>query len=141
MVPKDFGNSSVFSNNFEQMHHDYKIVVISNVMHHVPKTQRQQLIEQIGNRIGRSGMVVIFEHNPVNPLTRWVVNHCPFDKDVDLLMPKEVIGYLVKAHLSIWRRDYLVFFPRILSFLRGLEPLLSGLPLGAQYALIGERHA
>jgi len=31
--------------------------------------------------------------------------------------------------------------PRILSWLRLLEPWLAWLPLGAQYALIGEKHA
>ena len=35
--------------------------------------------------------------------------------------------------------EYRVFFPRALGWLRRLEPVLTGLPLGAQYFVSGRR--
>ena len=69
------------------------------------------------------------------------MDRCPFDKDVVLLARSEISQYVEKAQLRLIRRDYIVFMPRILSWLRLLEPWLAWLPLGAQYALIGEKHA
>jgi hypothetical protein len=43
--------------------------------------------------------------------------------------------------LQIVRRDYIVFFPRLLSWLRPLEPRLSRCLAGAQYALAAGRTA
>ena len=77
---------------------------------------------------------MFFEHNPFNPLTRWVVAHCEFDDDAVLLWPRESAGYLAAAGLSDPRRDYMLFFPKALSALRGLEASLRWCPLGAQYA-------
>lgn len=43
--------------------------------------------------------------------------------------------------LQIVRRDYIVFFPRPLAWLRPLEPRLSWCPAGAQSALAARRAA
>ena len=77
----------------------------------------------------------------MNPLTQWVVKHCPFDDDAVLLRPREAARYFAGAGLSIARRDYIVFMPHLLSLLRPFEPWLAWLPLGAQYAVLGEKHA
>jgi hypothetical protein len=45
------------------------------------------------------------------------------------------------ANLDVQRRDYIVFMPHALARLRPLEPWLAWLPLGAQYAVLGEKHA
>jgi hypothetical protein len=41
----------------------------------------------------------------------------------------------------LMRRDYIVFMPRFLAFLRPLEPWLTWLPMGAQYVVLAEKHA
>jgi hypothetical protein len=79
--------------------------------------------------------LVIFEHNPANPVTRWVVERCPFDHDAILLPPSETCDYARAAGLRVLRRDYIVFMPRPLAWLRPMEPWLAWLPAGAQYAM------
>jgi hypothetical protein len=91
------------------------------------------------NRLRTDGRVLIFEHNPFNPVTRWVVNQCQFDRDAVLLKPKEAIAHLRAAGLRFVRRDYIVFFPRPLSLCRPLERYLLWCPLGAQYVITGSK--
>ncbi len=140
MIAPELSAQGVFSNDLSRLHGDYELAIISNVMHHVPPKDRQQTILQIAQRLVHRGRLVLFEHNPLNPLTQWVVKHCPFDDDAILLRPKEAGQYFQKAKLAIARRDYLVFFPRVLSVFRSLEPMLRWLPAGGQYVLIGEKH-
>ncbi len=131
----------MFTSNSDLLAGDYEMIVLANVLHHVAPAQRQIFIEDISSRLAPRGKLAIFEHNPANPVTRRVVDRCPFDKDVTLLRPAEASHYLRKARLRLVRSDYIVFMPRLLSRLRRLEPWLAWLPLGAQYALIGEKHA
>ena len=75
----------------------------------------------------------LFEHNPFNPVTRHIFERCPFDADAEMLPMKEARTLADNAGLRINRCGYTLFFPRQLSFLRGLEPMLRGIPIGAQY--------
>jgi len=139
MIKADLTSQGLFSDDISCLDCDYDLTIVANVMHHLPLTERQEAISEIARRLAQCGQLVLFEHNPLNPLTRWVVKHCPFDHDAVLLRPAEARCYLQKAKMAILRRDYLVFFPRILSPLRPLEPLLAWLPAGGQYALVGAK--
>ncbi len=112
-------------------------IILANVMHHVPPAERPSLMTALAERLSPSGRIFIFEHNPANPVTRAAVCRCAFDRDAVLLRPPEVTGYFRHAQLSVLRHDYIVFFPRLLSWLRPTENLLTWCPLGAQYAVIG----
>ena len=109
-------------------------VVIANVLHHVPPNARAALLATVTRLLAPGGKLVVFEHNPHNPVTRKVVRDCAFDENAVLLAPSETRRLLEGAGLRHTRVDYIVFFPRPLAALRGLEPHLSWLPLGAQYA-------
>lgn len=139
-IPADLAANGQFSAELSSLRCDYDLAVISNVMHHVPFAERQLVINDVAGRLANGGLLLVFEHNPLNPLTQWVVKHCPFDDDAVLLRPREATKYFSIAGLAVHRRDYVVFFPRMLSFLRPLEPMLRWLPAGAQYALVGEKH-
>jgi SAM-dependent methyltransferase len=131
--------NGVFTSRLDELHHDYGLIVLSNVMHHIPPAQRRATIEDLAVRLGPGGCLLVIEHNPLNPLTRWVVAHCELDDDAVLLWPGEVRAYFSAADLHTPRRDYMLFFPRALSSLRGLEKSLRWLPLGAQYAFSARR--
>jgi SAM-dependent methyltransferase len=131
-------NQGTFSSTLDRLGHAYGVVVLSNVMHHVRPEARQDLILEAGSRLAIGGKLVIFEHNPMNPLTRWAVSQCPFDEDAILLPSGESRGYFRRGLRLMWR-DYIVFFPRWLAWLRPLEPGLHWCPLGAQYAVVAER--
>ncbi len=113
--------------------------VLSGVLHHVPHDQHRALIETVRSKLRPGGRVVVFEHNPLNPMTRRAVATCEFDDDAILLWPWKARRLLTDAGLRDVRLDYIVFFPRTLAALRPLEPRLGWLPLGAQVMVTGER--
>jgi hypothetical protein len=130
-----------FTSDWSQLGSRYELVVVTNVMHLVPPAQRQGVIARLGDRLAPNGTLIIAEHNPLNPLTRWAVANSPFDDDAILLPTSEAAGYVLRSGLQFVHRDYIVSFPRQLSGLRPLEPRLSWCPASAQYALIARRAA
>lgn len=141
LIPPDLSVQGRFSDSTKDLDGDYQLAVLSNVMHHIAQAQREQTIVDIAAHLAPGGKLILFEHNPWNPLTRWVVRHCPFDDGVVLLPPGEVSAYFARTGLAVRRRDFIVFFPKTLSAFRFLEPWISWLPAGAQYAVVGEKHA
>ncbi|HEU4583508.1 MAG TPA: methyltransferase domain-containing protein [Polyangiaceae bacterium] len=110
----------------------FDLVVLSGVLHHVPPAERARVLETVASKLRLGGRVVIFEHNPYNPLTVKAVQDCPFDDDAILLPPSELRRLLHGARLGSVRQDFVLFFPRALRLLRPLEPWLRWLPVGAQ---------
>lgn len=115
------------------------VILVANVLHHVVLPERQLLINRLSAKLATSGQLVIFEHNPKNPLTVAAVRDCSFDEDAVLLQSGETVSLCTGAGLKVLRRDYIVFFPRQLSWLRALEPSLRWLPIGAQYAVVASK--
>lgn len=132
-------SQGTFTSDSSQLARDYRLIVVANVMHHIPPPEREEVIQELGARLDQGGMLAIFEHNPANPATRWVVERCPFDHDAILLPAKETLSYLAEAKLTPKRRDYIVFLPHLFAWARALESSLSWLPLGAQYVVVGEK--
>jgi hypothetical protein len=87
----------------------------------------------------RGGRLVVFENNPLNPLTRKAMRDCIFDENAVWLYPREVKRRLADAGLTRRKLDYIVFFPRFLSALRPLEPRLARVAFGAQMVAWGYR--
>jgi hypothetical protein len=85
------------------------------------------------------GRVVVFEHNPLDPVTRFVVACTPIDRDAILLHADEARRGLRAARFADIRTDYLMFLPPRLKHLAMLEAALGWLPLGAQYAVTARR--
>lgn len=110
----------------------YGAIVLANVLHHVPPADRAELLRNLYDKTAQGGRIVVFEHNPYNPVTRRVVAACPFDENAVLLTPGEITGLLRDSGYSTIKRDYIVFFPKFLAALRSLERRLGWLPMGAQ---------
>jgi len=117
----------------------YSSAVVSCVLHHVPHAEHASLLGRLREKLKPGGRVFVFEHNPLNPLTRRVVAACPFDDDAVLLYPRYAKRLLKDAGFRDVKLEYIVFFPRALAFLRPLEPRLGWLPAGAQMLIVGER--
>jgi SAM-dependent methyltransferase len=111
--------------------------VLSGVLHHIPPADRCGILSDLRRKLVPGGRVVVFEHNPWNPVTRRAVDACPFDDDAILLWPGELRRLLNQAGYQGVTQQYIVFFPRSLAALRPLEPRLSWLFLGAQTMTIG----
>lgn len=110
----------------------FAAVVLANVLHHVPPSDREELLGFVSSKLAPNGLLIVFEHNPLNPLTRHAVATCAFDVGVKLLYPWEVRRRLKQSGLLDVSLDYIVFFPHSLAPLRPAEPKLAWCPLGAQ---------
>ena len=111
----------------------FDLVIASCVFHHIPPQDRQMAIRYCYSRLKDGGHFIIFEHNPINPVTRHLVKNCPFDADAVLLGMRETVERMRNAHLHIDESSYCLFFPQQLSALRPFEKYLRWLPMGGQY--------
>lgn len=105
------------------------------VLHHVPPGERGALLTEMRRVTRPDGLVVVFEHNPLNPLTRKVVRGCELDEDVELLARREVVDGLRGAGLEVTDTEYLLFSPWRGTLVERLERGLAQIPLGAQYVV------
>lgn len=119
--------------NFESEIFD--IVFIAGVLHHMNFEMHDKLIKEVYRVLKKGGRVYVFEHNPLNPVTRQLVNTCVFDKDAKLLNSIYTSRLLKRSKLQIQKKKFIIFFPRkgILSAFIFLENSLGWLPLGGQY--------
>lgn len=117
----------------------FDLVLASCVFHHIPPGERADALGYCRARLKPGGHLVIFEHNPFNPVTRHLVNTCPFDADAVLLTMAETKRRLRDAGFTIADSGYCLFFPSQLAALRPLERYLAWLPLGGQYFVSGVR--
>lgn len=103
------------------------------VLHHVPPIQRARFASEIRRVVRPGGLVAVFEHNPLNPLTRLAVSRCEFDEDAVLLRPRDARRLLERAGLEAVERRYVILFPSDRRPLRAVEHALRQAPLAAQY--------
>jgi SAM-dependent methyltransferase len=108
----------------------------NGVFHHIRPADRPSTIDYIYRALRPGGIFALWENNPWNPGTRYVMSRIPFDRDTTPLSASETRGLLRAGGFEILRTDYLFVFPRFCSWFRALEPRLSGLPLGAQYQVL-----
>ena len=104
------------------------------VFHHIDHDDHVHWLTELLRVTRPGGLVAIFEHNPLNPLTVRAVRNCAFDENAHLIRAGQMTERLVTAG---WRRAhvrYHLFFPRALSLLRPAERLLTSVPFGAQYS-------
>lgn len=107
------------------------------VMHHVPPPQWPPFLAQLRRVTRPGGLVVIFEHNPLNPLTRRAVNSCEFDANAVLLRRRRVAGLMRAQDLDVVEQAYIVFVPFGGERMATAERLLARVPLGAQHYVAG----
>ena len=103
------------------------------VFHHIDECQHVELLSQIRSRLKPGGLLMVYEHNPLNPLTVRVVNNCPFDVNAKLIEASLMVQRCQQAGFRDVSVKYRVFFPGILRMFRFTERLLTWLPLGGQY--------
>ncbi len=109
------------------------------VMHHVPPVQWPAFVAEAWRVTKPGGMFAVYEHNPINPMTRWAVWRCPFDHDAVLLRTGKVRKLLRDQGFEIVTQRYLFFMPFDRPWARKFDRLLRWLPLGAQYVVCGRR--
>jgi SAM-dependent methyltransferase len=108
----------------------------NGVFHHIPLNERPAAVNFVHRSMRPGGLFALWENNPWNPGTRYVMSRVPFDRDAITLTPPEARRLVQAGGFEILRTDFLFIFPRVLRWFRGLESLVSRLPLGAQYQVL-----
>jgi SAM-dependent methyltransferase len=103
----------------------------------LPATNRPRFVSELSRVTRPNGLVVVMEHNPVNPLTRLVVRRCSFGHDAGMLRLGELEELYRGTGLAVIDRGFILVFPTRRGPLLGLERRLARIPLGAQYYLAG----
>jgi len=113
----------------------FDLIFVALVFHHINREKRLDVLQEIRQMLRDQGDLFIFEHNPYNPVTRHLVNSCPFDADAVLIKRGEMERLLVTAGFKIKMGRYALYFPSALKKLRFIESFLGFIPLGGQYFL------
>ena len=111
----------------------YDLIFSACVFHHIEPAEHVDLFRGLRSRLAPGGAMVIFEHNPLNPVSRYIVATCPFDENAVLVGAGELARRQRAAGFDRVQVRYTGFFPGPLKALRALEPLMAPLPFGAQY--------
>ncbi|MDD4096126.1 MAG: class I SAM-dependent methyltransferase [Oscillospiraceae bacterium] len=113
----------------------FDIIFMANVLHHVDFSLHRHMIDECIRVLKTAGRLYVFEHNPLNPVTRKIVRDCIFDADAKLIPSRYLVRLLREAGLGTTEKRYTIFFPRK-SFFKALIPMekhLNRCPLGGQY--------
>ncbi len=111
----------------------FDVVMTICVLHHVPISSRVKFISEMVRVARPAGVVAIFEHNPLNPLTRHAVNRCELDRDAVLLSSRETMTLLRYTAESEPSLRHFLFSPLGGPVGRALDRSLQRVPLGGQY--------
>jgi hypothetical protein len=100
-------------------------------------------VETLAGWMKPAARIVIWEHNPFNPITRLLVKMCPFDGDARLLTLNSTKSLFGKSAFRFIEHAYVNVFPpgwQRWKMLPALEQKLRGVPVGAQYWAMFERN-
>lgn len=117
----------------------FDVAFAACVLHHLDESTHDGFVAELARVIRPGGLAVVFEHNPLNPLTRLVVSRVAFDAGVRLLRAGQVASLVECAGLEQVQTVYTTFLPLRGRLARRIEEGLAPLPLGAQYAVLGRK--
>lgn len=114
----------------------FDLIFSSCVFHHIDAAEHIRTFEKLKRLLSPAGRMIIFEHNPLNPVTRHIVAGCEFDEDAVLIPAGVFKARQQAAGFAKVAVRYTGFFPGPLRRLRPLERFLTAVPIGAQYCTV-----
>jgi SAM-dependent methyltransferase len=140
VATENFGTEDIsFSLIVQPAANRFDIAFCNGVFHHIDPTERQESLAYVFASLKPGGIFALFENNPWNPATRYVMSRCSFDKDAITLPPPETRRRMQEVGFQVLSTRYLFIFPSLLKLFRPLEAPLSPLPCGTQYVVIGKK--
>lgn len=146
---KSVGQAAKANSNAEYRHYNGRSIPFPNesfdfvlaicIMHHIHVDQRQQLVREMARVIRRGGYLFIYEHNPLNLVVQYIVSRCELDRNAVLLSAREVKTLIRQADLKQNEMRYTSFVPIQVPWIMSLEKLVSWLPLGGQFFVMGKK--
>ena len=123
------------SGNIPLCYGNVDVIFTACVFHHIPHEKHILILKEFKRILKYGGLLVIFEHNPFNPLTVSTVRDCAFDKKARLISASKLCQFANEAGWGKVKTRYRIFFPRILHQFRPFEKYLYHFCLGAQYCV------
>lgn len=117
----------------------FDLIFCNGVFHHIPVEERTGALHLVRRSLRDQGLFALWENNPWNPGTRYVMSRIPFDRDAVTITPPEADRLVAGHGFRKILRTHAFIFPASLGFLRWSERLLQSLPIGAQYLVLGQR--
>lgn len=117
----------------------YDLITASCVFHHIPPEEWEASMNSLSESLSPGGMVVIFEHNPRNPLTNWVVSRTPIDQNAVLLDMREVGRLMSLADLKVVQATSFLFGPPTWKIASVVDGVFGWTGLGGQYFVVGKK--
>jgi SAM-dependent methyltransferase len=114
-------------------------VYCNGVFHHIPVYERADAIRYIAKCLRPGGIFGLWENNPWNPGTQYVMHKCEFDHDAVKISPPKAARLLRVEGFEVLRTDFHFFFPRALKMMRPIESLLTKVPFGGQYQILARK--
>jgi SAM-dependent methyltransferase len=121
----------------------FDMVMVMCVVHHVPVPQWGDFLKELRRVLRPDGVIVIFEHNPINPVVNYLFHYGfgGMDKGATMIGRRKLERLLSKTGCSGIQSGYIFFTPFGSRFFRWLDRVLAWLPLGAQYMTLAGKGA
>jgi SAM-dependent methyltransferase len=117
--------------------HQFDVAVTICVMHHVPPQQWLSFLLEMKRVVKPGGIAVIFEHNPYNPATRYIVANNILDEDAVLVSSPKLKKLMRAAGFNQVNTRNILFTPFAHHIFRWFDQMFGRIPFGAQYYSIG----
>ncbi len=117
----------------------FDLAFCNGVFHHIPPKERPAAVRYVSDCLRPGGIFALWENNPYNPGTHLVMRRIPFDRDAQLLTPKQARTLLSNQGFAPIETTSLFLFPRFLAPLRIIEPFVAKIPIGAQYLVLARK--
>jgi predicted TPR repeat methyltransferase len=120
---------------------EFDLAFCNGVFHHIGRQEQARWMRYIHHALRPGGYFALWENNPWNPGTRYLMSHCEFDRDAVMISPGRARRLISEAGFETVQTDYAFLFPRFLRALRPLESLLCQMPIGGQYQVLAKKSA
>jgi SAM-dependent methyltransferase len=117
----------------------FDVVYSNGTFHHIDHAEHPAIFRELARVLRPGGHAFIFENNPFNPLSVYLMRSSPMDAGTKMLFPHYLAGLQRRAGLRVNATRFYVFLPKQLKALRWTEKYLKRLPLGAQYYVWGTK--
>nr|HEX4313836.1 class I SAM-dependent methyltransferase [Kofleriaceae bacterium] len=115
------------------------VAYCNGVFHHIVPPERPGAVELVAKSLKPGGLFALWENNPWNPATHYVMAKCEFDADAQMLTPGKTRKLLRANGFDIVSTNFRFIFPRALRALRGIENWVYRIPLGTQYQVLARK--
>jgi trans-aconitate methyltransferase len=118
---------------------EFDLAFCNGVFHHIRPEARPAALGYVYDLLKPGGIFALWENNPWNPGTRWIMRRCEFDREAMTISLPQTKALLRGSGYEVLEGSSCFYFPRWLKPFRPLESALARLPLGGQYLVVARK--